>query len=668
MINPASKKMLCELVREAVEAVPATERFQAEEILARYPHLKEDRSAMLDLAYEEYCQAVERGDTIDPHAFAAQFPAIEESLLELFEVHSFVVGHSLLSGVESDIHWPTAGEVFLGFELLEEIGKGAFSRVFLAREVGLGRRQVVVKVSRKGADEATMLGLLDHPNIVPVHSITTDEAVELSALCMPYLGRTTAAEWIQTRFKSSSVPRLKTPRHLQSVIEIGKGVCQGLQFAHHRHVLHCDIKPSNILITHDGEPLLLDFNLSTNRSEERHLVGGTLLYMAPEQLHRARGDRTVQITGRTDIFCLGATLYQMATGQLPFPMDASAGSRLKDVIGSALEGRREFAGKSHPLPAPLFSVLRDALAFDPEHRIASANEFYHRLAACQKKLARPRLRWLVPVACSGVLAGVIASAYIWGNEPAPAAPIPPPQSIAKEESEPPEKSQEPQAVASPFHDRLEKARKAEAEARYPDAIALYREILDRDREHPEFTEQTHRSVTHSLAFCLVMAGEYIEANHLFAALHSDNLMDEAFILNESACLVLLAFDAGPAQNKQLLRRARMSVSNAIAVSGNQAEQHHIVALLDAFLAPPIEGHSRAVAVRKALHRMKTALEMGLPPRKALAIGHLFPEAKDMSPLAELLEDNPELTADLEVNLSLRSPVTGKESSRTFQLP
>src|SRR5690606_8404155 len=135
-------------------------------------------------------------------------------------------------------HWPSTGEVFLGFELLEEIGKGAFSRVFLAREVGLGGRQVVVKFSQKGADEATMLGLLDHPNIVPVHSITTDEAIPLSALCMPYLGRTTASEWIQTRFKSSSVSRLKSPRHLQAVIEIGKGVCQGLKFAHRHQILH----------------------------------------------------------------------------------------------------------------------------------------------------------------------------------------------------------------------------------------------------------------------------------------------------------------------------------------------------------------------------------------------------------------------------------------------
>ncbi len=392
MTHSSTNEFSSGLGRERAGSPPPTEPLLSPDLLPLDSELANDHSALLDLAYEEYCRAMDRGESLDQQAFAAQFPQIEQSLLELLEVHSFVVGNSLLTDVEPDIHWPTPGEEFLGFELLEGIGQGAFSRVFLAREVDLGNRQVVVKVSQKGATEATMLGLLDHPNIIPIHSISTDAAINLSALCMPYLGRATAAEWIQTRFKASRATRVKSGHHLQSVIEIGKGVCQGLQFAHARQILHCDIKPSNILITHDGEPLLLDFNLSANQTQETHLIGGTLMYMAPEQLLRASGDRTATITARTDVFCLGATLYQMATGQLPFPLSSSSNPRMKPVIEAALDVRRAFQKRNHPLPEPLLSTLRDALAFDPKDRIPSATELYERLAASHNNQLRPRLR------------------------------------------------------------------------------------------------------------------------------------------------------------------------------------------------------------------------------------------------------------------------------------
>ena len=390
MIRSSSSTFHDERVRRAVSSVPATEPFYARDILARHPELQNDHSALVDLAYEEYCQTRDRGDAIDPKHFAARFPEIEDSLIKVLEVHSFVMGHSLLAECEPETHWPGPGDVFLGFRLQEEIGKGAFSRVFLAREVELGNRQVVVKVSQRGAAEATMLGLLDHPNIVPVYSITNDEMVRLSALCMPFLGRTTAADWIHTRFKKPNSRRLGSLPHLQSVIEIGLGVCQGLRFAHEHDVLHCDVKPSNILITHDGEPLLLDFNLSRDPGNDSHLVGGTLMYMAPEQLRLAAGDQSASITQKTDVFCLGATLYQMMTGQPPFSLGGESPPRLNQALEAALEERRAFFQREHPIPEPLRSTLLRAFAFDPQDRIPSAKAFSEQLAACRRELAKPR--------------------------------------------------------------------------------------------------------------------------------------------------------------------------------------------------------------------------------------------------------------------------------------
>ena len=102
MTESVPSKSTFELIRKAVASAHSTEHFSALEALARYPELRDNHSALVDLAYEEYCQARDRGDTIDQKRFAAQFPEVENSLLELLEVHSFVVGNSLLSMKEPE--------------------------------------------------------------------------------------------------------------------------------------------------------------------------------------------------------------------------------------------------------------------------------------------------------------------------------------------------------------------------------------------------------------------------------------------------------------------------------------------------------------------------------------------------------------------------------------
>src|SRR5207253_2290925 len=116
-----------------------------------------------DLIYDEFRLRLERGEDVDPEAFAQRYPCFRSELFELLGSVAFANRHLLGSGVRL----PAVGETVLGFRLCRELGAGGFARVYLAEETDLGNRLVVVKVSAGGAGEARTLGRLEHPNIVP---------------------------------------------------------------------------------------------------------------------------------------------------------------------------------------------------------------------------------------------------------------------------------------------------------------------------------------------------------------------------------------------------------------------------------------------------------------------------------------------------------------------
>ena len=163
------------------------------DVLTGHPELKGHRTVVLNLAYEEYRLRLQAGETLDAEAFARRYPSLQRSLHLLIAVHSLLAGDSDLLALQRTIQWPGPGTCFLGFDLLAEIGRGAFGRVFLASELALGQRQVVLKVALQGGQEAEILGRLRHPHIVPIYSVQEDETTGLTAFCMPYLGRATLA-------------------------------------------------------------------------------------------------------------------------------------------------------------------------------------------------------------------------------------------------------------------------------------------------------------------------------------------------------------------------------------------------------------------------------------------------------------------------------------------
>ena len=172
-------------------------------LLGDHPELDGRKSLVIELAYEEYFRRVDAGDTVDVDSFCRRFPACRLSLQRRIEVHEFLQDGPVWL---SDISWPRPGDEFLRFGLLEELGRGAASRVFLAEERDLSNRLVVVKVSTHGYREAQILSRLEHPNIVPVYSVDEDEERDLVSICMPFVSRWTLLDLLDAAYGAGPPP------------------------------------------------------------------------------------------------------------------------------------------------------------------------------------------------------------------------------------------------------------------------------------------------------------------------------------------------------------------------------------------------------------------------------------------------------------------------------
>jgi len=154
------------------------------------PRISSAQFPALDAAYLEYCRRRAAGEDIDKAAFCRQFPAVHDALQFLVDADE-LLEHSPELLVDPPSSWPKAGAVWEGFELVAELGRGAFARVFLAKELALGERLVALKCTRYARHEAATLGRLEHPHVVPIHYIRDVPDRNLTIVCMPYLGHAT---------------------------------------------------------------------------------------------------------------------------------------------------------------------------------------------------------------------------------------------------------------------------------------------------------------------------------------------------------------------------------------------------------------------------------------------------------------------------------------------
>jgi serine/threonine protein kinase len=364
-----------------------------------------ERSAVIDQAYDEYCQLAEGGASPDPDEFCDRFPDCRTSLRRLLEAHRFFAENpDLLPDAEP--RWPEPGETFLGLTVRAELGRGAFARVYLVGNPDLGGKPQVVKVSRHGAAEARTVGPIIHANVVDVIDVATDPGTGLTAIRMPYRGGATlndvldrlpvtgppeqAALLLQVARDGDllgEAPLVPAPgaSYVGAVVRIGVALADALAHLHKNGVLHRDLKPSNVLLTPAGEPVLLDFNLSADGCEADAAAGGTLPYMPPEQLRAAGDGGPAPADPRSDIFALGVILYELLAGRHPFgpiPLKLTV-AHTRDLLTERHQlGPLPLRQSNRRVCGRLARLIENCLARDPSGRPQSAAELAAGLRQC----------------------------------------------------------------------------------------------------------------------------------------------------------------------------------------------------------------------------------------------------------------------------------------------
>lgn len=322
---------------------------------------------------------------------------------------------------------PPVPPVILGtfaddFELIRELGRGAFARVYLARQRSLGRLVAVKVTDRAAGGEGPVLAALDHPHIVRVFAETTDKATGQSALILQYVSGAHLGEVLADVFRGGRKPtdgrdlleavdrRAFDPvpfdptaladrevyrgGHAAVVCRLGVKLADALALAHTRQVLHCDIKPSNVLLDRYGRPLLADFNVAVRVATDQAVapLGGTLAYMAPEQLAAFAGIADQPPVGpHSDQYALGLVLAEALTGKPPPAADPRAEPHLL-VLGMWDERRADpddwMAAHRAEIPPEVWRVLRRCLAFDPAERYPTAGDLSSALRGAADLLDR----------------------------------------------------------------------------------------------------------------------------------------------------------------------------------------------------------------------------------------------------------------------------------------
>ncbi len=268
-------------------------------------------------------------------------------------------------------------------KVYSELGRGAMGRIHPATDRNLLRHMALKRLDKELAKvpmyregfiaEAQMTGQLEHPNIVPVHELAiSDDGVPY--FTMKLVQGMGFDDWLRDPFRAPG-----SPDRLEKGLEIFLKICDAVAYAHHRGVIHRDLKPENMMIAGFGQVYLMDWGLSRltktrpasgSRSQmEAHGPVGTPTHMAPEQ---ARGN-PAEMDDRSDVFGLGAVLYEIISGKTPY-------GKFRDVdelLDNAKNGRVvpiEQAATGITISKRLVSIVTRATAPAPEDRYQTVVE------------------------------------------------------------------------------------------------------------------------------------------------------------------------------------------------------------------------------------------------------------------------------------------------------
>ncbi len=380
----------------------------------------EDKSALLEWAYREYQRLREQGQKPDVSQWCAEFPTCRSALRQVLQVEAYTASYldrHVPKSEDVSIDWPCVGEQRGDLTILRDLDRGALARVYLATEASTGGRLVVLKCSPHGDAEARTLGRLTHPHIVPVLSARRDARSGLTLMCMPYLGCATLEDVLDRLANPEVAPPSKTSflrdvirsraqpedpplsgdpcllpgSYTDGVIHLAVQLAETLAFLHRNGIAHRDLKPSNVLLDPSGKPLLLDFNLSESEREAAVFVGGTLRYMAPEQIRAFLAERKDGMDERVDFYALGVMVYELLGGVHPCAALLEGPyqpSQAESLLVDLKVGFRPFREICPELERPVAAILDRCVALDASDRPSNAAE----LAAALKRQFTPTRR------------------------------------------------------------------------------------------------------------------------------------------------------------------------------------------------------------------------------------------------------------------------------------
>ena len=277
-----------------------------------------------------------------------------------------------------------------GYEILGELGRGGMGVVYLAKQVSLGRA-VALKVVLAGAHagwnqrsrlrvEAETVACLKHPNIVPIYEVGEQDN-------LPYL----ALELVEGGSLAQSLAI--RPMASDQAAKLSETLAQAMSYVHERGVVHRDLKPANVLLTVDGVPKITDFGLAkwlevSSGHSQSGVILGTPGYMAPEQ---AKG-HTSLVGPATDVYALGAILYEMLTGRPPFHAATS-----QETVQQLLTENPVPPSRLQPtVSRDLETICLKCLQKEPERRYSGASALaddLRRFLSGRPILARPTPSW-----------------------------------------------------------------------------------------------------------------------------------------------------------------------------------------------------------------------------------------------------------------------------------
>ncbi|GAB6137429.1 Stk1 family PASTA domain-containing Ser/Thr kinase [Halanaerobaculum tunisiense] len=252
------------------------------------------------------------------------------------------------------------------YELIEKIGAGGMAIVYLGKDRLLDRRVAIKILQPQFVDnekavarfdhEAKAIASLSHPNIVNIFDIGQED--NLHYIVMEYI----------TGQDLKEVLNKEKPLQLSRALEIAQGACRALIKAHRNNIVHCDVKPHNILLTAGDNVKVTDFGIAqavTNATlNQTNSILGSAPYLSPEQ---AAGEK---VSTKSDIYSLGIVLYELVTGELPFSGQNSVSIALKHMEEDPISPR----DKIPTLPLELEKIILQAIAKEPAERYNSVAE------------------------------------------------------------------------------------------------------------------------------------------------------------------------------------------------------------------------------------------------------------------------------------------------------